>query len=821
MPTATGNVTVTATYDGHTFTSPTVYMSFASIWAQDSTSRDIDSGPTVSDYILPIRSSDVVTMPVYAGFRPSWEWASLPIDWAALNGIVPYPEYKDMSACAGFSCMTIYNDYNPQLVIPGAVTELEPAWASCTPGLAGAFDPPHTLQGAAEAAAPAPSPTIFTTSTMTPHDPPPTPVPPPEPVSVPKPAQPSPTGSGGSSGGDPGSNPSSPSHSGGNGSGGSGASSSGDPSAHPPAPPSDPGENGRGGTGDLSSGSSGGATPPKGSGGSQVGGSGNGGNPGGSSGGSNPDAGGAIASILGGGDPGGSSGSNPSGNSGGAGGNSGGAARQGSAGGSSQGSGGSSGGNGGTNAGTGPAGGSEGNSAPSNDGGASDPSNSGSDAAANGAGAGAGGIIASMIGGSDSSASPPSGENSDSGSSAGSSPEGGQGSNHNNGGTGQANGGDPGQDPGFASNPGASSSSSSGGANPINGNPAADQNGVSSSDNGSGSQQHGGAESFDAVFTQGSQTYTVVASNGNIVVGSSTLTPGAVFNGQTVSQVPAGFALGTSTYEFSNLPDVVATNPPAASSEAVFTQNGHAYTAIESNGAIVIGTSTIKPGGIFNGQVVATASNGLVVGSQTYALSAEDSAITGAPAPSEIEEAVFSQDGHVYTAIESDGSIIIGSSTITPGGKFNGQVITTASNGLVVGSSTYSFSAADPSITGAIPPGATEEAVFTQNGHVYTAFEKSGEIIVDGSTLRPGETFHGQVISESGNDMIIGSSTIPLSPIPSSTSTGLGVPTGPSGAGASAQDSPSNSNEAWSGKRVSWLTLIFVLTAAHGLVMIL
>ncbi|KAI9704069.1 MAG: hypothetical protein M1820_005691 [Bogoriella megaspora] len=101
---------VTAVVDNFTLTSPTAYYSFEWLTA-DFTFGNIP-GPLYTNQIIPVNSVDVSTITIYD------------------------------------------DDYAPYLAIPPQVTELDPAWSSCSPYHHGAFDPPSALQPASSAASP-------------------------------------------------------------------------------------------------------------------------------------------------------------------------------------------------------------------------------------------------------------------------------------------------------------------------------------------------------------------------------------------------------------------------------------------------------------------------------------------------------------------------------------------------------------------------------------------------------------------------------------------------------------------------------------------
>lgn len=239
---------------------------------------------------------------------------------------------------------------------------------------------------------------------------------------------------------------------------------------------------------------------------------------------------------------------------------------------------------------------------------------------------------------------------------------------------------------------------------------------------------------------------TLSLSNGNLVVGSQTITSGgsaATVNGKTYSVGSNGVVVGGSTYAVSALPS-------STPSGAVITIGGSTYTASATgSSALVIDSQTISAGGpaaTVNSQVVSLGSSGVVVGSSTVAISA-----LGSPS-STISGAIFTISGSAFTDI-ANAPVTIGTTTLSVGGPaatVNGEVISAASSGIVIAGSTQSFSA--------IPsPSPASQAVFTIGSNVYT--ETAGSDLVIGSTtLSPGgpaATVGGTVVSLASNGVAI------------------------------------------------------------------
>ncbi|KAI9706178.1 MAG: hypothetical protein M1820_004939 [Bogoriella megaspora] len=585
-----------------------------------------------------MNSSDVSTV----ANRFATDYTAL--DWAAVDGIVPHQQYVLMPDCSHSDCMTIFNDYALQLKLPESIKNLDPVWRTCSVATYGNYDPPHILRPLAEAATPTPDTATVTVQPAFPLLNPPQFA---SPAPTAKPAQPSVTRPGGfpsekpSSGilslsnlsksqqgaaDDPPSDAGFDPH----------ALVSSDPQSSTSTRDSgygDPSDEIDQGTGDRS-----GGEPP-------------------SSSRNEPnsdkeaDSGdlGAQAgkSFTEGSDtePASEAGENSRGNVGGQ---------------FSRGS------------GTNPT--SAGDSSTTD---AIDSTNGleGDHTHGNGdAYAGPGGIISSLIASEDLAMDPAGNEGLESGADGNALSGGEQISNTGSDDAEQGHNVDREQRP-------SSSSESTSASNPGSDDGVVDVDAGDQAASNANEVPHSGF-----LLTQASHTYTVLTSDGYFVVDSSTLTPGAVFLGQTVSPLPGGVALGSSTYEVSELGIIGMLTAPA-SSAASFTQNGHAYTVIEADGSLIIRSSTISPGAVFNGQVITTASNGFVIGSETYTFSAG----AGKERLSVTQEAVFTQNGHIYTAHEQIGVVVINSSTFKIGAMFNGQTISEIGSNLVIGKSTIAI----------------------------------------------------------------------------------------------------------------------------------
>ncbi|RMZ09508.1 hypothetical protein D0860_04195 [Hortaea werneckii] len=167
---------VTAIVGDATLTSPTIYISYRSLYASNSCHQ---VGQRYSNTIIPLAKNDdlkslayhqlddMPARPGLSGSPSSWEYEELSFNLTDLNEPVPQSIYMQLPRCqlslsaytkAGFQASDFtcseYGAYKPLIAIPTEVRDLDPAWASCTAWYGGAYDPPKALQGATAIATP-------------------------------------------------------------------------------------------------------------------------------------------------------------------------------------------------------------------------------------------------------------------------------------------------------------------------------------------------------------------------------------------------------------------------------------------------------------------------------------------------------------------------------------------------------------------------------------------------------------------------------------------------------------------------------------------
>lgn len=184
IPATTLPDTITAL--GHTFTSGSVYLSFHTLYASYDGFWD-RVGPTFKDTIIPVPSS---AMSTHCGGFTNAHGPGTALNYADLNWPVAASAYNCQARCDNWrfvshnnesastpECQTIWNDVNPNIVVPTLVRDLVPEWAHCE--MSGFripnfwHDPPIALTAKASIAVP----TLPTTAHVEPTQEPASPIP--------------------------------------------------------------------------------------------------------------------------------------------------------------------------------------------------------------------------------------------------------------------------------------------------------------------------------------------------------------------------------------------------------------------------------------------------------------------------------------------------------------------------------------------------------------------------------------------------------------------------------------------------------------------
>lgn len=153
--TSTGTDPVTAVVDGTTFTSPTIYLSYRSVFAED---RCIYVSH--SNVLIGISSDHLSSLAIYSGQTPH------SFNFADLNGPVPASVWLAQLMCQPTTdCFPIRDDYRPWLAVPNEIRTVDPAWKDCELTYLGSFDPPRILVPAQVLASPTSPPNTDVLST--------------------------------------------------------------------------------------------------------------------------------------------------------------------------------------------------------------------------------------------------------------------------------------------------------------------------------------------------------------------------------------------------------------------------------------------------------------------------------------------------------------------------------------------------------------------------------------------------------------------------------------------------------------------------------
>ena len=246
------------------------------------------------------------------------------------------------------------------------------------------------------------------------------------------------------------------------------------------------------------------------------------------------------------------------------------------------------------------------------------------------------------------------------------------------------------------------------------------------------------------------------------ISGASTRTTGDPSSGQHFSLAPTNLAGVAPTGDLQ-----IAQDQEPTTSAAVVTIGAETYT-VASGGAIILGSTTVIPGGpaaTVSSQAVSIASNGVAVGSKTASYLQP---LAGASQPQ--PTAIITVESQAYT-IAAGGSLNVGSTTVAPGGSaatISGQVVSVAPQGVVVGSKTIAYSAS--ALLHTSLAASSSETVITFGVQTHsTSIVAGGPIVMGSTTLSSGAaaTISGTVISMGPSGIIIGSSTLPYIVLPS------------------------------------------------------
>ena len=215
---------------------------------------------------------------------------------------------------------------------------------------------------------------------------------------------------------------------------------------------------------------------------------------------------------------------------------------------------------------------------------------------------------------------------------------------------------------------------------------------------------------------------------------------------------------------------------------ATFTgDDGQEHTVVQSSGNVVVdSTVTVSQGGTTSVSGI----GGLSVGSTGVVISQSGGATTldnggGTPVPSNAaSEATFAAGDQTYTAAQAtSGYVVFGNGetalTLSQGAttQLGSQAVSVGPSGdVVLGSSTLAYSP--------VASAPSQGGIFTASGQAYTVIQASGSLpaVIEGAetslTVYPGAagTVDGQTISiNSAGSVLVGSQTVPLTALPSTS----------------------------------------------------
>ncbi|KKK20447.1 hypothetical protein ARAM_002903 [Aspergillus rambellii] len=165
----------TAVVDGSTFVSPTIYLSFTSIyaWSNRRAHPGSQCGVDHSNTVIAVNPTDVSSVRGHRNARYPIIGTAYPFNFAefmphevgqSTQALIPWPQYRGGSQCPipdSDTCTIIRNDYMPWVLLPEEVRQIDPVWTACDRDW---YIPPVTmvpLDRAQIVVTPAPAPTVM------------------------------------------------------------------------------------------------------------------------------------------------------------------------------------------------------------------------------------------------------------------------------------------------------------------------------------------------------------------------------------------------------------------------------------------------------------------------------------------------------------------------------------------------------------------------------------------------------------------------------------------------------------------------------------
>lgn len=144
--TPTGDGPNTAIVDSHTFTSPSIYVSFTSVYARGNNRKfpDGSCGADHEDVIISIHPDSMTSYRGHRNAKYPITGTPYPFNFAEFQThvvgnytmpLIPWEQYSGGAQCSigGQACDMVRNDYLPWMGIPeGVMTQIDPQWSSCS-----------------------------------------------------------------------------------------------------------------------------------------------------------------------------------------------------------------------------------------------------------------------------------------------------------------------------------------------------------------------------------------------------------------------------------------------------------------------------------------------------------------------------------------------------------------------------------------------------------------------------------------------------------------------------------------------------------------
>ncbi|KAE8349881.1 hypothetical protein BDV28DRAFT_52453 [Aspergillus coremiiformis] len=165
--TPTGDGPNTAILGDHTLVSPTVYISFTSIYAWSNRRNGHQCGVSHYNEMISVPATAITSRRGHRNARYPIMGTPYPFNFAEFlpqtvgnytQSLIPWPQYRGGSQCPVYdpSCTMVRDDYLPFIEMPEVATSIDPDWANCDRSW---FIPAVTLVPIHDGTAVAPSPT--------------------------------------------------------------------------------------------------------------------------------------------------------------------------------------------------------------------------------------------------------------------------------------------------------------------------------------------------------------------------------------------------------------------------------------------------------------------------------------------------------------------------------------------------------------------------------------------------------------------------------------------------------------------------------------